>query len=90
MRKKKDEVNLATDLNQNILNIITPSGIDFTNTTANLGEDVGKIYCISKYPSDCDYGWLAELCNLEGSATTLEYRYAFPDRMISVMNKRIS
>lgn len=90
MRKKKDEVTLATDLNQNILNIITPSGIDFSNTNANLGEDVGKIYCISKYPADCDYGWLAELCNLEGSATTIEYRYAFPDRMISVMNKRIS
>ena len=34
MRKKKDEDNLATDLNQNILNIITPSGIDFTNTIA--------------------------------------------------------
>lgn len=76
-------------VNENILNIITPSGIDFTSSFANVGENVGKIYCVSKYPANVDYGWLATLCNLEGTITCIEYRYTSPDRMQKVMNKKI-
>ena len=89
-KKQADATLSEISLNENILNIITPSGINFSSTGASIGEDVGRIYCISKYPSDCDYGWLSELCNLEGSMTTIEYRYVSPDRMASVMNKRIA
>lgn len=89
-KQKPEEIRAYEDVNENILNIITPSGIDFTNTSANVGENIGKIYYISKYPSNVDYGWLAPLCNLEGTATTIEYRYTSPDRMQKVMNKKIA
>lgn len=78
------------NINQNILNIITPSGIDFSATYANIGDNVGKIFCISKYPSNVDYGWLAPLCNLEGTITNIEYRHTSAERMQKVMNKKIS
>ena len=64
-KQKPEEIRAYEDVNENILNIITPSGIDFTNTSANVGENIGKIYYISKYPSNVDYGCLAPLCNLE-------------------------
>lgn len=89
-KQKAEEIRAREDVNENILNIITPSGMDFSNTYANVGENIGKIYYISKYPSSVDYGWLAPLCNLEGTATTLEYRYTSPDRMQRVMNKKIA
>ena len=86
MSQQKD-----TDINQSILNIITPAGIDFTETHANLGENYGKIYCISSYPvKGVDFGWLAALCNLEGTSTTVEYRYTNPASMIESMDKHIS
>lgn len=81
---------VQSDVNQRILNIITPSGIDFTQTAANLGESYGKIYCVSRYPGKVDYGWLASLCNLEGTTTIIEYRYTDAYNVTRVFNKRIS
>lgn len=77
-------------VNENLLNIITPAGIDHDSTHANLGDNVGKIYCVVKYPSNPTYGWLAGICNLEGTATCMEFRYTSPERMQTVLNKRIS
>lgn len=85
----KKETNTAT-ANQQLLNIITPSGISIEDNHASIGEGVGKIYCISRYPEDADYGWLAELVNLPGTATCIEYRYSSEDIMISAFNARIS
>lgn len=77
-------------VNQNLLNIVTPPGLDFGNTSANVGENVGRIYCISQYPATgVNYGWLSGLCNLEGTMTCIEYRHTTADRMTKVMNNRI-
>jgi len=84
------EIIVVNDVNENVLNIITPSGIDHDNNHINIGENVGEIFTISKYPSHVDYGWLVDLCSLEGTATVIEYRHTSPARMIKVMNKRIS
>ena len=84
------EIVVVNDVNENVLNIITPSGIDHDNNHINIGENVGEIFTISKYPSHVDYGWLVDLCSLEGTATAIEYRHTSPARMIKVMNKRIS
>lgn len=86
---REKEITVET-VNENLLNIITPPGVDFTATNTNLGENFGKIYCISRYPSNgVNTGWLAPLCSLEGSMTCMEYRHTSPDRMTKVMNKRI-
>ncbi|POO87282.1 DUF87 domain-containing protein [Clostridium sp. 3-3] len=84
------EIVVVNDVNENVLNIITPSGIDHDNNHINIGENVGEIFTLSKYPSHVDYGWLVDLCSLEGTATVIEYRHTSPARMIKVMNKRIS
>lgn len=82
---------VSTTVNKHLLNIITPSGIDYDNVSVSLGEQFGKIYCISKYPTtdEIPYGWLANLCNLEGTSTVVEYRYTDPANIINVYNKRI-
>lgn len=90
MKKKRENQSNPEELNSNILNIITPAGIDITNTYANVSENIGKIFCISKYPANVDYGWLANLCNLEGTSTSIEYRHTSSERMQMVMNKKIS
>ena len=77
-------------MNQNLLNIISPSGISFDNNYADIGEGVGKIFCISRYPSELDYGWLSDIVNLPGAAATVEYRYSPEDIMIAQFNRRIS
>lgn len=89
MGNKKEDIK-KDGVNQHILNIVTPPGIDFTDTHTNIGENYGKIYCISKYPVDgVDYGWLAPLCNLEGTATTVEFQPIDSSIMIDSMDKQI-
>lgn len=91
MKKEKKGSNQGQAyVNQQLLNIITPSGIDFNNNFASVGEEEGKIYCISRYPSEVEYGWLSELLNQPGTAATVEYRYSPEDHMIAAFNKRIS
>lgn len=88
---KKKVVKKEELVNKHLLNFITPTGIDFNQTFCNVGENYGKIYAVSKYPTNgADYGWLADICNLEGTATTVEYRPTDPSRLISVYNKQIS
>lgn len=90
-QKSAKEVTAVNDVNQHILNIITPAGIEHDVTHAGIGENFGKIFCISKYPTDgVDYGWLSELCSLEGTSSTIEYRYADPGNIIKVFDNRMS
>lgn len=90
-KNRSTDTSAASDVNESILNIISPCGIDYDNNHANIGENVGKIYCISRYPSeDITYGWLAPLCQLEGTITSIEYRRTDADNLIDVYNKKIS
>ena len=79
----------AYEINDNLLNIISPAGISFSDIHTSLGENVGKIYFISKYPFSADYGWLAPLCNIEGTSTTIEFKYTEPDRLVEIFNASI-
>lgn len=90
MKKKAVEENSQKYVNSQLLNIITPSGISFENNHASIGEGEGKIYCVSRYPESVDYGWLAPIVNLPGTAATVEYRYSPADIMINAYNKRVS
>lgn len=89
MKKDTKKAPPKEKINQNILNIITPAGIETDTNFANVGENYGKIYSIMRYPADVKPGWLAPLCSLEGTSTTIEYRYTDPDRMLNVFNKKI-
>lgn len=87
-RKKKDPEK-KSDVNEYILNLITPAGIDVSDNYANIGEGYGRIYALTKYPVTVEHGWLAPLCSLEGTTTIIEYRYAQPDIMLKAFDKRI-
>ena len=90
IQEKSGQLPNGAYANQQLLNLITPSGISFENNHASIGEGEGKIYCVSRYPSDVDYGWLSELINLPGTAAVMEYRYSSADIMINAFNHRIS
>mgnify|MGYP000602416376 CR=1 FL=1 len=49
-KNQKNEQNKDIYVNQNLLNIISPSGISFDNNYADIGEGVGKICLL--YTSD--------------------------------------
>lgn len=92
-QKKNSEQNVVKnefEVNDNFLNIIQPSAIDFDARGTALGENVGKIYAVTRYPFSADYGWMAPLCNLDGTATTVEFHYTEADNLVQIFNKQIS
>lgn len=89
-KTEKNSKQQVVAANEQLLNIITPSGISFHDNFASIGECEGKIYAISRYPGSVDYGWLANLVNLPGTAVSIEYRYSPSDIMINAYDNRIA
>lgn len=89
-KKSKTIKNYAKEVNQNILNMITPSGVDFDRSHLNVSENIGTVLCISRYPAEAGFGWLTTVCNLESTQTKIEFRYTAPDRLSKQLNKRLS
>ena len=89
-KKSKTIKKYAKEVNQNILNMITPSGVDFDRSHLNVSENIGTVLCISRYPAEAGFGWLTTVCNLESTQTKIEFRYTAPDRLSKQLNKRLS
>ncbi|MDI9241915.1 VirB4 family type IV secretion system protein [Fusibacillus kribbianus] len=87
--KQKAQPEKKVQVNEILLNAITPAGIDYDSTYCNLGENYGKFYSATRFPANPDYGWLAPLCNLEGTTTCIEFRNTSPAAMIEVFNNKI-
>lgn len=65
MRLKKDTK--PTEVNEAILNVITPLGLEFKRNMMYAGDNIGKLYGIIKYPSEVNDGWLSKINNMPGS-----------------------
>jgi len=55
------------NINPNIINIITPMGLELKRNSVIVGENTGRIYGIVKYPQKVDYGWLSKITNIPGT-----------------------
>ncbi len=87
MAKKQDvqvRVNPALQAN------ITPIGLEFERNQLMLGENYCRIYSIIRYPSECDYGWLAKLTNIPGTIVSINYTPLDNGTLMSTMSKNIT
>ena len=44
-------------VNEALLNVITPMGLEFRRNSLVIGENTGKVYGIIRYPQKVDYGY---------------------------------
>ncbi|MDR1321164.1 MAG: DUF87 domain-containing protein [Gracilibacteraceae bacterium] len=55
----------AVPINNALLNAITPmGGLEFQRAKIVIGENVAKVYAITKYPQSIDPGWLSKISNI--------------------------
>lgn len=47
-------------VNEALLNVITPMGLEIKKNSLVIGENTGKVYGVIRYPQKVDYGWLYE------------------------------
>jgi type IV secretory pathway VirB4 component len=52
-------------INNALLNTVTPmGGLDFQRAKITIGENVAKVYAITKYPQSIEPGWLSKISNI--------------------------
>ena len=62
MKKRKNE---QESISGALLNVITPiGGMEFFRNKIYIGENIAKVYAITKYPESIDYGWLSKISNI--------------------------
>jgi type IV secretory pathway VirB4 component len=55
----------SVPINNALLNVITPmGGLEFGRNKIHIGENIAKVYAITKYPQSIEAGWLSKISNI--------------------------
>ena len=66
-RKKTEFV----PVNEALLNVISPMGLEIKRNSLVIGENTGKIYGVVRYPQKVDTGWLSKITNIPGTLVSI-------------------
>ncbi|MBC2579383.1 VirB4 family type IV secretion system protein [Clostridium sp. DJ247] len=70
--KRKQQIE-TMPINNALLNIITPMGLEIKRNSLIIGENTGKVYGIVKYPQKVDYGWLSKITNIPSTIVSVSF-----------------
>lgn len=86
-RRKAQE---TIEVNQALMNVITPMGIEFFRNELIIGEDIAKVYGVIKYPQELDYGWLSKITNIPGTIVSLSFEPIDSGSFLDVVSKIVN
>lgn len=67
-KKKKEQ-----KINKTLLNYIAPIGLKFKRASCEIGDNKARVYGITRYPAQLEYGWAAKITNIPSSVCTISY-----------------
>ena len=74
----KKVVNEELEVNNHIIDLISPMGVEFEKNCFMLGDVFCKVITITHFPSTVADGWEAKICNIEGVIYTTGHIKADP------------
>ena len=86
MRKEKELI----PVNPALLNTIAPMGIEFKRNNLVLGESVGRVYGVTKYPQEVDTGWLSRINNIPSTLVCQTFEPVDSGSLIEAISRNIS
>ena len=76
--------------NHSLLNILTPvGGLEYMKDHFRVGDYLGKVYVITKYPQKVDIGWLENIANIPNTVCTLNISTTEKDNLLQNISKGI-
>ena len=84
--KKKEEV---LPVNEALLNVITPMGLEIKRNSLVIGENLGKVYGAVRYPQKVDMGWLSKITNIPSTIVSVGITPIDNGALISAISKSI-
>ena len=76
-------------VNEALLNVITPMGLEIKRNSLVVGENTGKIYGVVKYPQKVDVGWLSKITNIPSTIVSIGIKPIDNGALISAISKSI-
>src|SRR5665647_1165329 len=80
----------ALGVNNSLLNIITPMGLEIKRNSLVIGENTGRVYGIVKYPQKVDYGWLSKITNIPSTIVSVSFVPIDNGSFIESLSKNIT
>ena len=71
---KKQSVQKQSMTNHALLNVITPVGLEFTKNSLSVGENLGKIYVLIRYPQKVETEWLSKITNIPSTIVSIGFK----------------
>ncbi len=76
-------------VNEALLNVITPMGLEIRKNSLTVGENTGKVYGVVRYPQKVDYGWLSKVTNIPSTIVSVGIKPIDNGALISAISKSI-
>ena len=85
---KRQKIELIIE-NQALLNVITPMGLEFQKNQMSIGESIGKLYGVIRYPQSVEMGWLSRITNIPGTMVSIGFNPVDNGELINAISKSI-
>ena len=87
MRKMQTES--AAPVNNALLNVVTPMGLEFQKNRLSVGENIGKVYGIIRYPQKVDVEWLSKLTNIPSTFVSIGFQPVDNGSLINAISRSV-
>ena len=77
-------------VNQALLNVISPMNLEIRKNSLEIGENLGRVYGVIKYPQKVEMGWLSKVTNIPGTVANVSFRPIDNGALISAISKSIT
>ncbi len=75
--------------NNALLNVITPVGLEFAKNRLSIGENIGKVYGIIRYPQKVGVEWLAKITNIPSTIVSIGWRPIDNTTLINAVSRNV-
>ena len=79
----------ARQVNNHIIDVITPMAIEFHASDFWFGENLARIILVTNYPPRVKIGWLSRIANMEGVTCSIHLTPTNPGKLIDNISKSI-
>lgn len=86
---KNQSVQEQNVTNHALLNVITPVGLEFTKNGLSVGENLGKIYGLIRYPQKVDTEWLSKITNIPSTIVSIGFKPVDNATLINAISRSV-
>lgn len=87
--RKQQAVQERDVQNSALLNVITPVGLEFQKNSLSIGENLGKVYGLIRYPQKVEVEWLSKITNIPATIVSIGFKPVDNATLISAISRSV-